>query len=116
MVFSQLGISRNGDTEALYDASIRCFVPHVKRKVVNKIKDKTEESFENEPEHVRVLPARYGAFLVRRVSGPGGLTLIGGEQRGDAHRAFIEPVHSNGTRSSPAFTPPLLSTFWASDA
>ncbi|WP_233886953.1 hypothetical protein [Paraburkholderia flagellata] len=59
---------------------------------MNKIKDKTEESFENESEHVRVLPARYSAFLVRRVSGPGGLSLIESEQRSDTHRAFIQPV------------------------
>ena len=91
-MFSRLGIARNDDTEALYDAAIRCFVPHVKPKIVNKIKDKTEESFENEPEHVRVLLARYSAFLVRRVSGPGGLSLIESEQRSDAHRAFIKPV------------------------
>ncbi|CAE6702699.1 hypothetical protein R20943_00650 [Paraburkholderia aspalathi] len=76
MVFSRLGIARNGDTEALYDARTRSYVPHL----------------ENEIEHVRVLPARYGAFLVRRVSGPDGLALIEGKQRDDGHRAFIQPV------------------------
>ncbi|MCP3720810.1 hypothetical protein [Paraburkholderia sp. CNPSo 3281] len=92
MVFSRLGIARNGDTEAHYDANIRCFVPHVKKEHKDERKEEAKDEIEIETEHVRVLPARYGAFLVRRVSGPDGLSLIEGEQRGDAHRAFIQPV------------------------
>jgi hypothetical protein len=76
MVFARMGIARNGDVEALYDAGTRSYVPHV----------------EGETNHVRVSPARYGAFLVRRVAGPGTLALIEGKQPGDEQRAFLQPV------------------------
>ncbi|MEM5317550.1 hypothetical protein [Paraburkholderia sp. JHI869] len=79
MAFSRLGIARNGDTEAQYDAAIRCFVPHVKRKVVNKIKDKTEESFENEPEPVRVLEPHLRQLPVNHLARAVMLRLNGGE-------------------------------------
>ncbi|RQS59106.1 hypothetical protein DID96_35455 [Burkholderia sp. Bp8963] len=75
-VFSRLGIARNGDTDACYDEQTRSFVPHVQDGI----------------EHVRAMPARYGAFLVRRVSGPDTLALIEGKQSGDEQRTFIEPV------------------------
>lgn len=76
LVFSRLGIARNGDTDACYDGQTRSFVPHVPDAI----------------EHVRVMPARYGAFLVRRVTGPDRLALIEGRRAGDHQRTFIEPV------------------------
>lgn len=76
IVFSRLGIARNGDTEASYDAHSRSHVPTVA----------------GHAEHVRVLPARYGAFLVRRVRGPDGLSLIEGRREGDDTREFLVPV------------------------
>jgi len=76
LVFSRLGIARNGDFDASYDEQTRSFVPHVADGI----------------EHVRAMPARYGAFLVRRVTGPGTLALIEGRQAGDDRRTFIEPV------------------------
>ncbi|MBN3784679.1 hypothetical protein G3O06_45320 [Burkholderia sp. Ac-20345] len=76
LVFSRLGIARNGDTDACYDEQTRSFVPHVRDAI----------------EHVRVMPARYGAFLVRRVTGPDTLALIEGRRAGDHQRTFIEPV------------------------
>lgn len=76
LVFSRLGITRNGDTDACYDGQTRSFVPHVPDAI----------------EHVRVMPARYGAFLVRRVTGPDRLALIEGRRAGDHQRTFIEPV------------------------
>ena len=75
-VFSRLGIARNGDTDACYDGQTRSFVPYVPDAL----------------EHVRVMPARYGAFLVRRVTGPDRLALIEGRRAGDPQRTFIEPV------------------------
>ncbi|WP_232444006.1 hypothetical protein [Burkholderia ubonensis] len=76
LVFSRLGIARNGDVDARYDEQTRSFVPHAQDGI----------------EHVRVMPARYGAFLVRRVVGPDTLALIEGKQAGDDQRTFIEPV------------------------
>lgn len=76
LVFSRLGIARNGDVDAHYDGQTRSFVPHVQDGI----------------EHVRAMPARYGAFLVRRVIGPDTLALIEGKQSGDDRRTFIEPV------------------------
>ncbi|WP_124515818.1 hypothetical protein [Burkholderia ubonensis] len=76
LVFSRLGIARNGDVDARYDEQTRSFVPHAQDGI----------------EHVRVMPARYGAFLVRRVVGPDTLALIEGKQAGDDRRTFIEPV------------------------
>ncbi|WP_232437570.1 hypothetical protein [Burkholderia ubonensis] len=76
LVFSRLGIARNGDVDARYDEQTRSFVPNAQDGI----------------EHVRVMPARYGAFLVRRVVGPDTLALIEGKQAGDDQRTFIEPV------------------------
>lgn len=76
LVFSRLGIARNGDTEASYDARWRSYTPIVA----------------GHPEHVRVLPARYGAFLVRRSEGPAPLSLVEGPRAGDDARVFLVPV------------------------
>lgn len=76
LVFSRLGIARNGDTESHYDPRTRCHMPTVT----------------GHPEHVRVLPARYAAFLVRRTRGAGALSLVEGERQGDEAREFLVPV------------------------
>jgi hypothetical protein len=76
MVFSRLGIARNGDREARFDPPGRCFSPDA-----------------GDAAHVRVLPARFGAFLVRRREGPHALALIEGEQSGDHERSFVTPVY-----------------------
>jgi hypothetical protein len=75
-VFSRLGIARNGDREAKFDSPGRCFSPDA-----------------GDAAHVRVLPARFGAFLVRRRQGPHALALIEGEQSGDHERDFVTPVY-----------------------
>jgi hypothetical protein len=76
MVFSRLGIARNGDVEALFDPPGRGFSPNA-----------------GDVAHVRVLPARFGAFLVRRQKGPHALALIEGEQMRDHERDFVAPVY-----------------------
>lgn len=83
MVYSRLGIARNGDEPARYDSAARSFVPHAEQGTA----------------HVRAMPARYGVFLVQRVRGAGGLALVEGEQSGDDRREFLVPVRKlfNGT-------------------
>ena len=76
MVFSRLGIARNGDTAASYDARTRSHVPTVAE----------------HPEHVRVQPAHYAAYLVRRTRGADALRLIEGHREGDEQREFLVPV------------------------
>lgn len=76
MVFSRLGIARNGDRAARFDPVSRCFSPDA-----------------GDVAHVRVLPARFGAFLVRRRKGLHGLELIEGAQSGDQNRNFVTPVY-----------------------
>ena len=76
MVFSRLGIARNGDRDAQFDPLGRGFSPNA-----------------GHVAHVRVLPARFGAFLVRRRQGPHALALIEGEQKRDHERDFVTPVY-----------------------
>lgn len=75
MVYSRLGIARNGDTDASFDPISRGYTPDAGDKA-----------------HVRVMPARYGLFLVRRQHGARGLAPVEGRKAGDAERDFLAPV------------------------
>ncbi|WP_223451218.1 MULTISPECIES: hypothetical protein [unclassified Pseudomonas] len=76
LVFSRTGIARVGNAPALYDPTIRNY------------RHDTDLSHE-----VRVMPARYAAFLCERVEGrdlEG--CYLGGSQFGDASRQFLVPI------------------------
>lgn len=83
LVFSRTGITRNGTQPSSYDPVLRSFA--------------WCDQARKEP---RVLPARYGVFLARRVYGKADtneqvreFSLLGIRYRGDADRDFLIPVH-----------------------
>ncbi len=77
MMFSRTGISRVGTAKEEYDGRIRGFVPFVSGDVKG----------------VRVLPARYGAYLAVRRRGSDREARPMRFQNGDSNRSFWVPVH-----------------------
>jgi hypothetical protein len=76
LAFSRTGLARVGTCDALYKGAERCFTPTT-----------------GEPEHIAVLPARYGVFLAKWRSGAHEhLSLLGDDVKGDAEREFLYPV------------------------
>jgi hypothetical protein len=83
LVFSRTGITRNGKQPALYDRIMRSFA-----------------WCDDAGEDVRVLPARYGVFLARRIYGSANtgdpvryFSLLGTRLHSDSERNFLVPVH-----------------------
>lgn len=77
MVFSRTGIARLGTQPKVYNPAMRCFAG-------------PSEAGSGVP----VMPARYGLFLARPVTGPDSrfLALAGGRQADDGGRTFLVPV------------------------
>ncbi len=77
MVFSRTGVARVGSQPALWDAPNRCF-----------------SNRNGAPAEFAVTPARYGAFLARRVRGDQyNLTFMGMRDDDDEDRQYLLPVH-----------------------
>jgi hypothetical protein len=75
VVFSRMGIARIGTSEAVYSGAERAYT-----------------SVTGTPGKIGVLPARYGAFLAKKVQGkPGSISLLGERQSGDDSRTFYLP-------------------------
>ncbi|GAA6623476.1 hypothetical protein [Scytonema sp. NUACC26] len=77
LCFSRTGVTRVGTAEPLYDAKARGFIPFV----------------ESDPTSLRVLPARYSAYIA--VQRQGNLNAFGPMrfQTGDDSRLFWVPLH-----------------------
>ncbi len=72
--FSRMGIARIGTSEAVYKGSERAYT-----------------SITGTTGKIGVLPARYGAFLARKVKGGRDLSLLGEGDGGDGQRTFLLP-------------------------
>jgi hypothetical protein len=72
--FSRMGIARIGTSEAVYKGAERAYT-----------------SITGTTGKIGVLPARYGAFLARKVKGGRDLSLLGEGDGGDGQRTFLLP-------------------------
>ena len=87
MVFSRMGIARVGTSEAVYKGAERAYT-----------------SVTGTAGKIGVLPARYGAFLARKVQGVRDISLLGDESvSGDDRRTFLLPFRKlfSGTECIP---------------
>lgn len=76
IMFSRTGVARTGTEDASYDARLRGFVP-----------------FSSNVNSIRVLPARYVAYLAVAKGGDASKALPMRFQGGDGSRSFMQPVH-----------------------
>lgn len=83
MCFSRTGVARVGTAEALYDSQRRGFLPFVER----------------DDHAIRVLPARYSAYVAIQLRGdeskfgPMRFRKLDESQKGDENRLFWVPLH-----------------------